>query len=116
MPGQRADSSSVFFSLPTGGLLSAHMLASDEATGFAVPGYADGLLHLATDLGRRLLPAFDTPTGVPFGAVNLRYGVAEGESKMTSTAGACEFLGISAPPPAAVVGRQRPAAVGDGAW
>lgn len=64
------------------------MLASDNSTGFAVDGYADGLLHLATDLGRRLLPAFDTPTGVPFGAVNLRYGVAENESKMTSTAGA----------------------------
>lgn len=73
--------------LPLGGLLSAHMLASDPDTGFAVPGYADGLLHLATDLGRRLLPAFDTPTGVPYGAVNLRHGVAETESKMTSTAG-----------------------------
>lgn len=73
---------------PAGGLLSAHMLASDPATGFAVDGYAGGLLNLALDLGRRLLPAFDTPTGVPFGAVNLKYGVAEGESKMTSTAGA----------------------------
>ena len=86
-----------------GGLMSAHLLAADEATGFAartpsadprpaprpvlkpcaacpsgqVPGYKGGLLDLAADLGSRLLPAFDTPTGIPYGAVNLNSGVAE---------------------------------------
>ncbi len=27
------------------------------------------LLRLAEDLGKRLLPAFDTPTGMPYGTV-----------------------------------------------
>ncbi|CAH1427180.1 unnamed protein product [Lactuca virosa] len=70
-----------------GGLLSAHLIASDYATGMRIPSYDDQLLHLAEDLARRLLPAFDTPTGIPFGSVNLLHGVDENESKITSTAG-----------------------------
>ncbi|XP_031382720.1 alpha-mannosidase I MNS4 isoform X2 [Punica granatum] len=70
-----------------GGLLSAHLIASDYATGMRIPTYDDQLLHLAEDLARRLLPAFETPTGIPFGSVNLLHGVDEHESKITSTAG-----------------------------
>ncbi|XP_002985136.2 alpha-mannosidase I MNS4 [Selaginella moellendorffii] len=70
-----------------GGLLSAHMLVSDQATGMVMYDYNDELLNLAEDLGRRLLPAFDTPTGIPYGSVNLLYGVSEDESQVTSTAG-----------------------------
>ncbi|OMO95592.1 Glycoside hydrolase, family 47 [Corchorus olitorius] len=70
-----------------GGLLSAHLIASDYATGMRIPSYDNQLLYLAEDLARRLLPAFDTPTGIPFGSVNLKYGVDEHESKITSTAG-----------------------------
>ncbi|KAL6548347.1 Alpha-mannosidase I mns4 [Orobanche gracilis] len=75
-----------------GGLLSAHLIASDYNTGMRIPSYDDELLHLAEDLARRLLPAFDTPTGIPFGSVNLMHGVDENESKakplsITSTAG-----------------------------
>ncbi|KAL6845244.1 hypothetical protein ACP4OV_024739 [Aristida adscensionis] len=70
-----------------GGLLSAHLIASDYATGMRIQSYDDQLLHLAVDLAQRLLPAFDTPTGIPFGSVNLLYGVDEDESKITSTAG-----------------------------
>ncbi|KAJ9536984.1 hypothetical protein OSB04_029717 [Centaurea solstitialis] len=70
-----------------GGLLSAHLIASDYSTGMRVPSYDDELLHLAEDLARRLLPAFDTPTGIPFGSVNLLHGVDKNESKITSTAG-----------------------------
>ncbi|MFQ6632522.1 hypothetical protein Gotur_009649 [Gossypium turneri] len=70
-----------------GGLLSAHLIASDYATGMRIPSYDNELLDLAEDLARRLLPAFDTPTGIPFGSVNLKYGVDEHESKITSTAG-----------------------------
>ncbi|KAI3814312.1 hypothetical protein L1987_19063 [Smallanthus sonchifolius] len=70
-----------------GGLLSAHLIASDYSTGMQIPSYDDELLHLAEDLARRLLPAFDTPTGIPFGSVNLLHGVDENESKITSTAG-----------------------------
>ncbi|KAF8401793.1 hypothetical protein HHK36_012739 [Tetracentron sinense] len=46
-----------------GGLLSAHLIASDYATGMKIPSYDDQLLHLCEDLAQRLLPAFDTPTG-----------------------------------------------------
>jgi len=60
------------------GLLSAHLLAVDPVFN-AVPGYQGELLALALDLARRLLPAFDTPTGIPFGAVNLMRGVPPGE-------------------------------------
>ncbi|RCV27590.1 hypothetical protein SETIT_5G336600v2 [Setaria italica] len=70
-----------------GGLLSAHLIASDYATGMRIQSYDDQLLNLAADLAQRLLPAFDTPTGIPFGSVNLKYGVDENESKITSTAG-----------------------------
>ncbi|XP_015573504.1 alpha-mannosidase I MNS4 [Ricinus communis] len=70
-----------------GGLLSAHLIASDYSTGMGIPSYENQLLHLAEDLAWRLLPAFDTPTGIPFGSVNLLHGVDEHESKITSTAG-----------------------------
>ncbi|XP_031272437.1 alpha-mannosidase I MNS4 isoform X2 [Pistacia vera] len=70
-----------------GGLLSAHLIASDYATGMKIPSYDNQLLSLAEDLARRLLPVFDTPTGIPFGSVNLLHGVDEHESKITSTAG-----------------------------
>ncbi|KAI5649349.1 hypothetical protein M9H77_35354 [Catharanthus roseus] len=70
-----------------GGLLSAHLIASDYNTGMRIPSYNGELLNLAEDLARRMLPAFDTPTGIPFGSVNLLHGVDENESKITSTAG-----------------------------
>lgn len=37
--------------------------------------YDGQLLRLAMDLGKRLLPAFYTPTGLPYPRVNLRRGV-----------------------------------------
>jgi len=46
-----------------GGLLSAYEMTGDAR-----------LLHLADDLGTRLLPAFNTPTGMPYMYVNLRTG------------------------------------------
>ncbi|XP_050217019.1 alpha-mannosidase I MNS4 [Mercurialis annua] len=70
-----------------GGLLSAHLIASDYSTGMKNSSYDNQLLHLADDLAQRMLPAFDTPTGIPFGSVNLLHGVDEHESKITSTAG-----------------------------
>jgi mannosidase alpha-like ER degradation enhancer 2 len=49
----------------------------------------DGLLlRLAHDLGKRLLPAFATKTGIPYGTVNLVEGVPPEESKIASLAGA----------------------------
>lgn len=46
-----------------GGLLSAYQMTGDKR-----------LLTLAEDLGTRLLPAFDTQTGMPFRFVNLKTG------------------------------------------
>ncbi len=46
-----------------GGLLSGYQLTGD-----------DRLLAKAEDLGTRLLPAFDSPTGMPYVEVNLRTG------------------------------------------
>ena len=75
-----------------GGLLSAHLFAAGE---LPIAGYEprregdpkrpvvwpnglryDGqLLRLALDLATRLLPAFYTPTGMPYPRVNLRHGI-----------------------------------------
>ena len=43
-------------------------------------------------MGERLLPAFSTPTGIPYGTVNLRHGVPSGETAIASTAGAGSLL------------------------
>src|SRR5881396_3003371 len=48
-----------------GGLLSGYQLTGDKQ-----------LLRLAEDLGTRLLPAFNSPTGLPYVYVNLRTGQA----------------------------------------
>ncbi|KAI2638386.1 glycoside hydrolase family 47 protein [Xylaria nigripes] len=77
-----------------GGLLSAHLFAVGELpingydpkkTNVDIEEYPiawpngfkyDGqLLRLALDLAQRLLPAFYTPTGMPYPRVNLRHGI-----------------------------------------
>ncbi|CAM9853566.1 unnamed protein product [Ascophyllum nodosum] len=62
--------------------------------------YKGQLLALAEELGRRLLPAFETPTGIPYGTVNLESGVPDGETPISSLAGAgsltIEFSVLSA--------------------
>ncbi|HVC29024.1 MAG TPA: glycoside hydrolase family 47 protein [Gammaproteobacteria bacterium] len=50
-----------------GGLLSGYELTGDKK-----------LLRLADDLGTRLLPAFNTPTGLPYRFVNLKTGQVRG--------------------------------------
>ena len=42
---------------------------------------------MAIDLADRLMPAFETPDGLPFPRVNLRHGVEENEVKECCTAG-----------------------------
>lgn len=51
-----------------GGLLSGNQLTSDER-----------LLELAENLGERLLPAFESKTGMPYMYVNLKTGAVRGE-------------------------------------
>ena len=71
-----------------GGLLSAHLLARKAGVKLEAGWPCTGpLLRLAEDAAKRLLPAFDTPTGMPYGTVNLRNGVPNGETPVTSTAG-----------------------------
>lgn len=76
-----------------GGLLSAHLL-SRRAGMDLEPGWpcSGPLLRLTEDLARRLLPAFKTPTGMPYGTVNLRHGVPAGETAVTCTAGVATFI------------------------
>ncbi|HEX4962950.1 MAG TPA: glycoside hydrolase family 47 protein [Thermoanaerobaculia bacterium] len=50
-----------------GGLLSGYQMTGDPR-----------LLHLAGDLGKRLLPVFDSPTGMPYMFVNLKTGKTSG--------------------------------------
>lgn len=52
-----------------GGLLSAHSFANRTGSPFHLPWYRGELLDLAYDLGQRLLPAFATPTGLPYARV-----------------------------------------------
>ncbi|KAK9509518.1 hypothetical protein O3M35_006820 [Rhynocoris fuscipes] len=76
-----------------GGLLSAHLFS--QRAGIKVePGWpCNGpLLRLAEDVAHRLLPAFNTKTGMPLGTVNLRYGVPSGETPVTCTAGVGTFI------------------------
>lgn len=51
-----------------GGLLSAYQMTGDKK-----------LLALAEDLGNRLLPVFNSPTGIPYRYVNLKTGKVKGE-------------------------------------
>jgi mannosidase alpha-like ER degradation enhancer 2 len=51
-----------------GGLLSSYQLTHDKR-----------LLSLADDLGTRLLPVFNSPTGMPYVEVNLKTGATRGE-------------------------------------
>ncbi len=51
-----------------GGLLSSYQLDGDKR-----------FLDLATDLGNRMLPVFNSPTGMPYRMVNLKTGKASGK-------------------------------------
>lgn len=76
-----------------GGLVSAHMLASPQHLGIMTPTeYSGELLDLAVDLATRLLPAFDTPTGLPLHRVNLKHGVVKDTPTLTCPAAAGSLL------------------------
>ncbi len=59
-----------------GGLLSAYELTGDRR-----------LLLLADDLGKRLMPAFKSPTGMPYQYVNLRTGKTRGSESNPAETG-----------------------------
>ncbi|CAD5110744.1 DgyrCDS114 [Dimorphilus gyrociliatus] len=58
-----------------GGLLGAHILADNfKENGISMSWYKNELLTLATDAAERLLPAFNTTTGIPLPRINLKHG------------------------------------------
>jgi mannosidase alpha-like ER degradation enhancer 2 len=59
-----------------GGLLSSYELTGDQR-----------LLALAEDLGNRLLPVFNSPTGLPYRYVNLKTGAVRGNVTNPAEAG-----------------------------
>ncbi|HKP36762.1 MAG TPA: glycoside hydrolase family 47 protein, partial [Pyrinomonadaceae bacterium] len=59
-----------------GGLITAYQLTGDQR-----------LLKLAEDLGNRLLPVFESPTGLPYRYVNLKTGKVRGEVTNPAEAG-----------------------------
>jgi mannosidase alpha-like ER degradation enhancer 2 len=59
-----------------GGLLSSYQLTGDKR-----------LLTLADDLGTRLLPVFNSPTGMPYVYVNLKTGAVRGEESNPAEVG-----------------------------
>lgn len=69
-----------------GGFLTAYALTNDSL-------YVD----LAYDVGKKLLPAFDTPTGIPHGEINPATGVAIGEAISMAALGTLhlEFVYLS---------------------
>ena len=100
-----------------GGLIAAHLLAEEQSPrpsdidgggggggsggGDATLGggwYEDQLLTMAADVAARLLPAFDTPTGIPYGSINLLHGVHPSESTVTGLATPGVFRRIIARP------------------
>ena len=59
-----------------GGLLSSYEMTGDQR-----------LLQLAEDLGNRLLPVFESPTGIPYRYVNLKTGKVRGSVTNPAEAG-----------------------------
>ncbi|HEX7720693.1 MAG TPA: glycoside hydrolase family 47 protein [Pyrinomonadaceae bacterium] len=59
-----------------GGLLSSYEMTGDRR-----------LLNLAEDLGNRLLPVFNSPTGLPYRYVNLKSGAVRGNVTNPAEAG-----------------------------
>ncbi|KAK9519072.1 hypothetical protein VZT92_021825 [Zoarces viviparus] len=88
-----------------GGLLGGHSMAVMlKEGGQHMQWYQDELLHMAKDLGFRLLPAFNTSSGLPYPRVNLKFGVRGPETRTgteTDTCTACagtiilEFAALS---------------------
>lgn len=75
-----------------GGLLSAHLLAEKIAkqNRNILTWYDNELLSMAKDLGFRLLPAFNSSTGIPHARINLKYGMNDKElAKNKETCTAC---------------------------
>ncbi|XP_067106505.1 ER degradation-enhancing alpha-mannosidase-like protein 3 isoform X2 [Osmerus mordax] len=73
-----------------GGLLGGHVMADMlKQRGDRMQWYAGELLDMAKELGHRLLPAFNTTSGLPYPRVNLRYGVLNPLSRTGTESDTC---------------------------
>ncbi|BHF57825.1 ER degradation-enhancing alpha-mannosidase-like protein 3 [Sparganum proliferum] len=74
-----------------GGLLGGHIAALELKTSFPnrMTWYDKQLLEMAVDAGNRLLPAFNTTTGLPYPRVNLNLGIGTQRRQETDTCTAC---------------------------
>lgn len=80
-----------------GALLSCHLFLAGlfeyaEVEKFKMPGYKGEMLELAKDLGKRLLLAFESPTGIPYSKVNLRSGLGYKPNPSNCPAAAGTFM------------------------
>ncbi|XP_043340988.1 ER degradation-enhancing alpha-mannosidase-like protein 3 isoform X1 [Cervus canadensis] len=88
-----------------GGLLGGHSLAIMlKEKGEYMQWYNDELLQMAKQLGYKLLPAFNTTSGLPYPRINLKFGIRKPEARTgteTDTCTACagtlilEFAALS---------------------
>ncbi|XP_070330046.1 ER degradation-enhancing alpha-mannosidase-like protein 3 isoform X7 [Odocoileus virginianus] len=88
-----------------GGLLGGHSLAIMlKEKGEYMQWYSDELLQMAKQLGYKLLPAFNTTSGLPYPRINLKFGIRKPEARTgteTDTCTACagtlilEFAALS---------------------
>lgn len=73
-----------------GGLLGGHFAAlSLKNTGKGMSWYNNELVAMAKEIGYRLLPAFNTTTGIPYPRVNLKYGIHHPSSNTGSESDTC---------------------------
>ncbi|GAB5583466.1 ER degradation-enhancing alpha-mannosidase-like protein 3 isoform X8 [Prionailurus iriomotensis] len=76
-----------------GGLLGGHSLAIMlKEKGEYMQWYNDELLQMAKQLGYKLLPAFNTTSGLPYPRINLKFGIRKPEARTgteTDTCTAC---------------------------
>nr|XP_039265572.1 ER degradation-enhancing alpha-mannosidase-like protein 2 [Styela clava] len=76
-----------------GGLLSAHLMSRHMGVAVEDDWPCNGpLLRLAERFAQKLLPAFNTPTGMPYGTVNLLHGVDPNETPETCTAAVGTYI------------------------
>ncbi|XP_072344395.1 ER degradation-enhancing alpha-mannosidase-like protein 3 isoform X2 [Scyliorhinus torazame] len=73
-----------------GGLLGGHVMATMlKNNKNKMNWYKDELLYMARDIGYRLLPAFNTTSGLPYPRVNLKYGIVSPLSRTGTESDTC---------------------------
>uniref|UniRef100_A0A915EJW4 alpha-1,2-Mannosidase n=1 Tax=Ditylenchus dipsaci TaxID=166011 RepID=A0A915EJW4_9BILA len=74
-----------------GGLISGHLMSVlvKEKHPDKLQWYSDELIAMAADLADRLMPAFNTTSGVPHSRVNLKHGLAPHLKSQQDTCTAC---------------------------